>query len=239
MAARPESAATSPSDNAVPSNVCGVIATFLAERKHVYERQQLIDIRNSSSCSNNKQLLRLLSELGLLRRRGRKRRDRTRKRGKCGGLRARLVANPNKPPVPTLILANVRSLENKMDYIRLWRASQRGVRDCCVYVFTETWLNNNIMDSAMQLQGLTMHRADRVASLTGKERGGGLAVYVNNLWCQDSVTVSVHCSPHIELLTVKCRPFYLPRELTAVIITAVYVPPSAKGGYVGALQHHQ
>lgn len=32
-----------------------------------------------------------------------------------------------------------------------------------------------------------------------------------------------------EFMTVKCRPFYLQRELTAVIITAVYVPPSANG----------
>ena len=28
-------------------------------------------------------------------------------------------------------------------------------------------------------------------------------------------------------MTVVCRPFYLPRELTVVIITAVYIPPDA------------
>lgn len=72
-----------------------------------------------------------------------------------------------------------------------------------------------------------LHRADRVASLAGKLRGGGLVVYTNRSWCQDAVVVSSHCSANIELLTVKCRPFYVPRELTAVIITAVYVPPRA------------
>lgn len=41
------------------------------------------------------------------------------------------------------------------------------------------------------------------------------------------MTVASYCSPDIELLTVNCRPFYLPREFTVVSITAVYVPPSA------------
>lgn len=40
------------------------------------------------------------------------------------------------------------------------------------------------------------------------------------------MVVSTLCSSHVELLTLKCRPFYLPRELTAIIIVAVYVPPS-------------
>lgn len=35
------------------------------------------------------------------------------------------------------------------------------------------------------------------------------------------------CSPDEEQMIVKCRPFYLPRELTAIIIIAVYAPPSA------------
>ncbi|KAK0143163.1 hypothetical protein N1851_018714 [Merluccius polli] len=159
----------------------------------------------------------------------RKRCDRTRKRGKRGGARARLAANPHKPAIPRLLLSNVRSLDNKMDFIRLWRASQRDVRtvNCCATVFTETWLNQNITDAAAQLEGLMLHRADRSAALTGKRRGGGLAVYINRLWCQDSVTVTPRCSQHRELLTVRCRPFYLPRELSAVFITAVYVPPSA------------
>jgi hypothetical protein len=31
----------------------------------------------------------------------------------------------------------------------------------------------------------------------------------------------------LEYLTVKCRPIYLPREFTAVMVTAVYIPPDA------------
>lgn len=79
---------------------------------------------------------------------------------------------------------------------------------------------------AVQLEGVMLHRPDRSAALTGKQRGGCLAVYINRLWCQDSVTVSTSCSQNVELLTLKCRPFCLPRETMGVFITAVYVPPS-------------
>ena len=238
-------AAASPSDYAVLPCVTGAngVNGECLKEVCVYERQFLLDIR-SKAC-HDERLLRVLGELGILRRvvhgkptaapgaggapvrKHRKRCDRTRKRGKRGGVQARLTASPHKPAVPTIILANVRSLDNKLDYIRLWRAFLRSVRDCCVSIFTETWLNHNITDAAIQLEGLTLHRADRVASLAGKVRGGGLAVYINKSWCQDIAVVSTHCSPHAELMTVKCRPFYMPRELTAVIITAVYVPPSA------------
>ncbi len=47
-----------------------------------------------------------------------KRRERKQKRGKRGGIRARLAANPHKLAIPTIVLANVRSLDNKLDYIQ-------------------------------------------------------------------------------------------------------------------------
>lgn len=58
-------------------------------------------------------------------------------------------------------------------------------------IFTEMWLNDKIGDATIHLEGLMLHRADRGASLTGKLQGGGLAVYVNKVWCQDTVMVSI------------------------------------------------
>ncbi len=114
-----------------------------------------------------------------------KRRERKQKRGKHGGIRARLAANPHKPAIPTIVLANVRSLDNKLDYIRLLRSTQRTVRDCCVFVFMETWLRNSMPDCAIQLDQLTCYRADRALIEGGKRRGGGLCVYINDAWCRD------------------------------------------------------
>ncbi|KAK1784356.1 hypothetical protein P4O66_019086, partial [Electrophorus voltai] len=46
-------------------------------------------------------------------------------------------------------------------------------------------------------------------------------------WCNNAnvVTLTRSCSPNLELLALKLRPFYLPREFTSVIINTVYIPP--------------
>ncbi len=93
-----------------------------------------------------------------------------------------------------------------------------------MFVFTETWLNDNIPDSAIQFHGLSCCRADRDSSLSGKTRGGGLCVYINKEWCNNAAVLSKHCSSLVEFMVVKCRPFYLPREFTAIVIVAVYIP---------------
>lgn len=93
-------------------------------------------------------------------------------------------------------------------------------------VITETWLKPAIPAEAIQVAGRVAHRADRTAE-SGKNRGGGLCVYTNDNWCTNAVITDTYCSPDLEYLTVKCRPFYLPLEFTVVVITAVYVPPDA------------
>ncbi|KAL0153065.1 hypothetical protein M9458_051664 [Cirrhinus mrigala] len=74
------------------------------------------------------------------------------------------------------------------------------------------------------MHGLTCYRADRDTAPSGKTRGGGLCVYNNKGWCNNAVVVTKHCSSLVEFMFVKCRPFYLPREFTAIVIVAVYVP---------------
>ncbi len=136
--------------------------------------------------------------------RRRRRSERGQKRGKRGGIRARLRANPTRPGPASLLLSNVRSLENKLDLIQLSWSTQRETRDCCVFVFTETWLNDNILDSAIQLCGLSCCRADRDSSLSGKTRGGGLYMYINKEWCNNAAVLLKHCSSLVEFRVVKC-----------------------------------
>lgn len=52
---------------------------------------------------------------------------------------------------------------------------------------------------------------------------------VNSSWCDSAsiVPLTRSCTPNLELLTISCRPFYLPREFTSVIVNAVYIPPQA------------
>ncbi len=42
-----------------------------------------------------------------------------------------------------------------------------------------------------------------------------------------AVVVCKHCSPLVEFMIIKCQPFYLPREYTAMLLVAVYIPPSS------------
>lgn len=101
-------------------------------------------------------------------------------------------------------------------------------------IITETWLNSSIPDTAVELIDRTLHRQDR-SDDTGKSRGGGLCVYVNNNWCTQSRIIDSHCSRDVESLSVLRRPFLL-KELTVVILTAVYIPPDAIVS--SALAHH-
>ncbi|KAI4893871.1 hypothetical protein NFI96_021222, partial [Prochilodus magdalenae] len=156
----------------------------------------------------------------------RKRCKRRLKRGKRAGVLARLRANADRPPIPSLFLSNVRSLDNKLDLLRLRMSVSDEMRNCAVICLTETWLNDSMPDSAFQLAGRQLFRADR-NQLSGKARGGGLCVYINKGWCTNCVVVNALCSEATEQLTVKCRPHYLPREFTAVFVIAVYIAPDA------------
>ncbi len=156
----------------------------------------------------------------------RRRRERKQKRGRRSGVMLRLRKQPHKPPLPSLYLSNARSLVHKMDELKLQLAGNRFVRDCCVLIVTETWFHPGIPDAIVQLAGRTMLSQDRTKD-SGKSRGGGLCIYVYENWCNNGTIIDRHCSPDVEYMSVRCRPFFLPRELTVVIVTAVYIPPDA------------
>ncbi len=156
-------------------------------------------------------------------------RKRSRKRWKRASVLVRLGCCPLWHPLPTILLANIQSLDNKLCELRAHISYQRETRDCCVICFTETWMSALVPDSAIELTGFSVHRSDRAKELTGKSRGGGVCFYINNSWCNERNLHSIKsfCSPDLEFHTLLCRTFWLPREFTAIIITAVYIPPQA------------
>ncbi len=158
-----------------------------------------------------------------------RRKKRSRKRGKRAGVLVRLRRRAFRPPLPTILLANVQSLDNKLCELRARISYQRETRECCVICLTETWMSAMVPDSAIELAGFSVHRSDRTKELTGKSRGGGVCFYINNSWCDERNLHSIKsfCSPDLEFHMLLCRPFWLPREFTAIIITAVYIPPQA------------
>ncbi len=123
-----------------------------------------------------------------------RRRRRRRKRGKRAGVLVRLRRRAFRPPLPTILLANVQSLDNKLCELRARISYQRETRDCCVICLTETWMSAMVPDSAIELTGFSVHRSDRTEELTGKSRGGGVCFYINNSWCNERNIHSIKSS---------------------------------------------
>jgi len=154
--------------------------------------------------------------------------NKRRKRGRKGGLRHRVRSRKFRPPLPTILLSNVRSIRNKLDELHANVKFLNEYRESCLLCFTETWLNPSINDQILSLPEFdTPIRLDRSADSTGKQVGGGLCIYVNSQWCKQYTIREELCTPNVELLSVSFRPKYLPREFGQVFVVLVYVPPSA------------
>lgn len=92
--------------------------------------------------------------------------DQKQKQEKRGSISTRLKTTPTRPVLPSFLFTNVRSLDKKMDYIKLHQANQWEMRLGWVFFPTETWLQYNITDLAIQLERLTSFWADRDVTLT-------------------------------------------------------------------------
>ena len=86
---------------------------------------------------------------------------RKQKRGKHGGVRARLAASPTRPAIPSIILAKVPSLDYKMDSICLLRSADRTVCNCCVLVFTQHGLMTTSLTPLSNLSVLSRGQSPR------------------------------------------------------------------------------
>ena len=80
----------------------------------------------------------------------------TRRRGRRAGTLEKFRRRNVRPPLPCAFLSNVRSLKNKADELFFLIQSNRDFKDCCVFCFTETWLDPSIPDSAVQPPGYTL-----------------------------------------------------------------------------------
>ncbi|XP_062891796.1 uncharacterized protein LOC134339320 [Mobula hypostoma] len=63
-----------------------------------------------------------------------------RKHGKRAGLLVRLKLRGFRVPMPTILPANVQTIQNKVDDLKGRLTYCREMQNCCVFCFTETWL---------------------------------------------------------------------------------------------------
>ncbi len=156
-------------------------------------------------------------------------RRRRKHRGRRAGIRNRLRKRAHILHLPSFLLANIQSLENKMDDLRARISFQWDIRDCNIFYLTETWLTPSVPDTAVTpSDNFSVLQMDRMAE-AGKTKGGVVCFMINKKWCdpRNISILSCSCSPHLEHLSIICRPFYLPQEFSSIIVTAVYIPPQA------------
>ena len=126
-----------------------------------------------------------------------------------------------------VVCGNVRSLRNKMDELASLTRWNFAYRESSLICLSETWLQQDRdPDTPFEVEGFTLLRGDRTSD-SGKTCGGGVCIYVNNKWCKDIHIYNKCCQSNIEYLSVSLRPYYLPREISKVFATIVYIPPEA------------
>ncbi len=78
-----------------------------------------------------------------------------------------------------------------------------------ILCLSETWLTPSVPDTAVTpSDNFSVLRMDRTAE-AGKIKGGGVCFMINKKWC-DPRNISIlsrSCSPHLEHLSIICRPF--------------------------------
>jgi hypothetical protein len=87
-------------------------------------------------------------------------------------LLVRLRREAHHPLLPSILLANVQSLDNKVDRPRTRISFQRDIGDCGILCFTVSWFSPDILFPSLQPAGFSVHRADRNKELSGKIGGG-------------------------------------------------------------------
>ena len=151
-----------------------------------------------------------------------------RKRGRKGGVRVRLRRRSFRPPLPSVITGNCRSLRNKMDELKACVNYRNEYRESSLLCFTETWFSSKDTTADTEMDGFVCVRGDRTDA-SGKLTGGGVCAYVNERWCDESniKIKDCFCSENIELLCFSARPYYLPREFSNIFVMVVYIQPNA------------
>ncbi len=121
---------------------------------------------------------------------------------KRAGIRNRLRKRAHSPPLPSILLANVQSLEKKMDDLRARISFQWDIRDCNILCLFETWLTPSVPDTAVTpSDNFSVLRMDRTAE-AGKTKGGGVCFMINKngVTPRNIYLLSHSCSPHLEHL---------------------------------------
>lgn len=107
-----------------------------------------------------------------------------------------------------------------MDILHAKCRVEKAFPEASIIALTEPWLNDSITDGEVSLDNFTTIRADRTKE-SGKERGGGICIYISGRWCNNIKVHEKVCTPDIEMLTLSLRP----RKFPTLVFSTVYIHP--------------
>lgn len=107
----------------------------------------------------------------------------------------RLRRRVDKPPLPSILLAKVKSQENKLEELRSRLSYQHDLNNRNVLCFSESWLNKEMEMIYRAL--FSKHWQDRTAA-SGKL---GVSLFCNNSRCSISIVKEFLrlCSPEVRM----------------------------------------
>lgn len=129
------------------------------------------------------------------------------RQGKWGGILLRLQQCPSQPPLTSILLANVQSLDNKLDKLQC-QIGHEGLLctrldgDLAEPIKLIWW--SHTTGWFLCVPHRTFHNDYRQA------QESDVCSFINNSWHTDMEKVSQFCLAELEQLTKRCRPFYLP-----------------------------
>ena len=118
--------------------------------------------------------------------------------------------------LPSILLANVRSIASKLDETELV-VSHLAIN---IIVLTETWLTASNRNTVSFNDYIPHHRPREQC----KKSSGGVSILVSPDMVSTKLQISV--PNHLECLWLSCRPIWLPRSVSVIVVCAVYYPGS-------------
>ena len=114
----------------------------------------------------------------------------------------------------------MRSLRYKIDEL----AAVFQVNKINIGCVTESWLDNNIATEAVDIDGFTCYRCDRLDD----RKAGGVVCYVDENWpCVRLQSLEV---ADLETIWLMVRRPIMPRKISHIAIGVIYHPPDASSG---------
>ena len=125
-----------------------------------------------------------------------------------------LLNIPSSNSSITIAHLNIQSLIPKIDILRDSLAvSSSSIKPVTILTLSETWLNNDINDCQITIQGYDLFRTDRVT------HGGGVAAYV-------LYHLKVHRRPDLEINEADILWLELRLRSRRILIGVTYRPPN-------------